>query len=137
MDVNQLFPKKYACGADLNGKPATLTILRVAPEKMRPGPGSPETTKYVVYFENAKKAVILNRTLAFQIAAALGEPDTDRWTGKAITLYPENCVVAGTPRIAIRARAAAPQPVATPAPNGNGNQPQPQHANWKARNNEQ
>jgi len=105
--VDSMFPRKYASGGDLKGKSITLEIARVVSEKMRPGPGAPETAKFVVYFVGAGKGVILNRTLANQIASALGSDETDAWAGQRIELYPESLVVAGTPRIAIRARAAA------------------------------
>lgn len=121
MKVKEMFPRKYATGQDLNGKAATLTIARLSAEKMRPGPGAPEESKWVLYFENAKKGVILNRTLANQIAEALGSDDTDEWPGLPITLYPEAMNVAGKARIAIRARAPEPAPA---SPSAGEKQPQ-------------
>ena len=116
MKLRDMFPRKYASGADFNGKPATLVIASVRAEKMRPQPGAPEQTKYVVYFENATKGVILSRTLAYQIADITGSEETADWTGKKITLHPLPMMVAGKRRIAIRAR----KPAA-----GNGTAPPP------------
>ena len=104
MKIDQRFPRKYATGADLQGKAATLTIARMQPEQMRPGPGAPTQTKYVIYFSEAQKGVILNRTLANQIADITGSQDTDDWAGQRVTLYPQPMKVAGKDRIAIRAR---------------------------------
>lgn len=112
--VDELFPNKYLKGEDLKGHAATVRIVRVAPEKMRPDSRAAEETKHVVYFEGKQKGLILgSKTLFNQIVAATGEPDTDNWPGKAITIYPESMVVAKKPRVAIRARGA------------NGTQPAP------------
>lgn len=98
MKVSQMFPNKYATGEDLQGRARALTITAVKPEEMR------GERKWIVYFEGAGKGVILSRTLAQQIAAAVGSDDTDLWRGKTVELYPEKINVAGQPRTAIRAR---------------------------------
>jgi hypothetical protein len=105
MKISDMFPRKYATGEDLQGKALMLTIAAVKAEKMTPQPGSPPVDKYVIYFQEAKKGIVLNRTLAQQIASIHG-PETDDWTGKRITIYPVPMTVAGKHRIAIRARAA-------------------------------
>jgi len=118
MKLSEMYPKKYATGEDLNGRPVTLTISHVRAEKMRPNAGAQEETKYVVYFDGAHKGVVMSKTLAGQIAQAVGSDDTDLWPGKPVVLYPETVNVAGTPRVAIRARKPAPaaQATQTPAP---------------------
>jgi hypothetical protein len=50
--------------------------------------------------------VVLHKTITNQIAAALGEPDTDNWPGKQVVLYPELVNVGREQVTAIRARAA-------------------------------
>lgn len=106
MKVSVLFPKKYACGADLRGKPATMTISRVEIVQMRPRASAPMENKAVVYFEGAKKGVILSsQKLAYQIAEIACTEEMNDWPGTRVTLYPEPMNVAGQPRIAIRARA--------------------------------
>jgi len=111
MRVDDIFPSKYATGADLQNKAVTVVIDKAQPEKMRPSPGAQEEQKWVLYVAGGKKGIVLSRTLARQIASATGEQDTDKWAGKRVVLFPEPMVVCGKPRIAIRARAAA---------NGNG-----------------
>lgn len=106
MKLREMYPKRYATGEDLQGKAVTVTISRVEKEKMRAGPGKPELEKWVIYFQETKKGVVMSRTLAQQIAKAVGSDDTDEWTGKRVTLFPEPLVVAGEPRIVVRARAA-------------------------------
>lgn len=104
MRVQEMYPRRYASGEDLKGRPVKVTIARVQQEEMRPGGGSP-VKKWVIYFRDAQRGVILSRTLAYQIAEALGEDDTSNWPGRRIVLYPVPMTVAGRPVTAIRARA--------------------------------
>jgi len=106
MKLSKMFPRRYATGADFDGKAFTLTVSKVTSEKMRPQPNAPEIDKWVIYFNETQKGVVLNRTLAYQIAEILGSDDTDHWTGQKITLYPQPMTVAGKKVSAIRARAA-------------------------------
>lgn len=104
MNVNQMFPSKYVRGAELAG-PVTVTIDHLAQEEVwRPGEGKAQAV--VMYCQNAKRGVVLNRVLALQIAEAVGEPDTDAWQGKRVVLYPAPMTVAGRAVVAIRARKA-------------------------------
>lgn len=107
MNINAMFPRKYAVGMDLKG-PVTLAISHIEKEKMTP-PGGKPTEKFVIYFIGANRGVVLSRTLAEQIAEATGSQDTDVWTGKKITLYPETVLVCGLDRVAIRARRPEPE----------------------------
>jgi hypothetical protein len=113
MNVNKMFPSRYATGADLNGKSHTLVIARIAEEEMRPQPTAAPVKKFVLYFKNAQKGIILSRTLTDQIAAVLGQ-ETEEWTGKKITIYAVPLRVAGKDRLAIRAK--APIDGTTPVP---------------------
>ncbi len=107
MKLNDLFPCKYATGEDLAGKSVTLTISHLRLEKMIPTPGTAPVEKWVVFFKEAQKGIVLSKTLAFQISKAVGSEDTDDWVGKKVVLYPEPVNVAGYTRTAIRARAVA------------------------------
>lgn len=106
MNVNQAFPSKYLSGCELQG-PVKVTIASVKEEELeRPGVG--KVTGYILYVEKASKGVILSRTLALQIAAAVGEPDMSKWDGRQVVLFGVPMMVGGMPRVAIRARAVAP-----------------------------
>jgi hypothetical protein len=111
MKVQDIFPTKYAGGEDLQGKAWTVTIDSVEFELMRPSPHSPEVEKPVLYTREGRKGFVMGRTLALQIAEALGEDDTDRWQGRKIVIYPEPMIVAGEARVAVRARAVAEEAV--------------------------
>jgi hypothetical protein len=105
MKLSDMFPRKYASGADLNGHSPTLIISHIEKESMSPQPGKTPELKFVIYFDKASKGIILSRTLAEQIAAIVKEDDTDKWIGKKITLFAQPMKVAGKDRIAIRAKA--------------------------------
>jgi len=60
--------------------------------------------KFLLWFTETPRGVILTRPLALQLAEFLGD-DTATWKDPKITLYPEPMNVAGRPCVAIRARA--------------------------------
>ena len=104
MKLSQMFPKRYATGEDFQGKALTLTITKICREKMHPQVNAPEVEKWVIYFKETQKGIILGRILAYQIGEVFKEDDTDCWIGKRITLFPQPMNVAGRKVIAIRAR---------------------------------
>ena len=99
MKIDQAFPRKYATGSDLNGRPHRVTIESLKWEPMR------GENKLVAYFTGHEKGIVLNRTLFEQIAAATGQDDSDNWPGCTIEIFPVPLTVAGQDRIGIRARA--------------------------------
>lgn len=80
MKISQAFPSKYLSSHDLNGMEATLTISNVAMEVMG------QEQKPVVYFQEAGKGMVLNKTNANTIAQMYGD-DTEGWLGKQIILF--------------------------------------------------
>lgn len=84
MNVNQLFPSKWVKAHDLNGKRVPVTIQRVSVEEVQGDTGKENVP--AVWFKGATKALLMNKTIAMQIAALHG-PETDDWTGKRVTLY--------------------------------------------------
>ena len=106
MNVNEMFPSRYISGADLNGKVWTLAIREVMAEPMFDARAKKRVDKYVIYFERAHKGVILNRTMAEQIAAALGADEVTQWTGKKISLYAETVTAFGGQHVVVRFRKA-------------------------------
>lgn len=106
MNIRDMYPKKYASGEDLEGRAVNVTISGISKERMTP-PGSAPVEKYVIFFRETQRGVVLSRILAEQIATITGFDDTDKWPGQVVTLYPESITVAGKKRVVIRARAAA------------------------------
>ena len=107
MKLNNMFPRKYAIGADLNGQSVTVTVKSLSIDKLSPHPGQPPMDRFILFFDETQKGVILSRTLAEQIASILHSDDTEKWIGKKIMLYPQPLTVAGKSRVAIRAKKPA------------------------------
>lgn len=107
MKLNNMFPRKYASGADLNGQSVTVTVQSMTIDKLSPHPGQPPMDRYILHFAETQKGVILSRTLTEQIASILHSDDTEEWIGRKITLFPQPLTVAGKSRIAIRAKKPA------------------------------
>jgi hypothetical protein len=103
MNINIIYPRKYAIGQDIDGKQPTLAIRAVTLEQM----GEAHDKKPVIWFTGAKKGVVLNKTMARAIADMYG-PETDNWTGKYVTLYTEAVRAFGEDHIAIRVKAPRP-----------------------------
>lgn len=83
---NQMFPSKYLKAEDFKGRgDVLLTIRRVDLEEIDPDDAT--ICKPVVYFQEEKKGLILNKTNWTMIEEVTGEADCDNWVGKQITLY--------------------------------------------------
>ena len=100
MKISEIYPRRFARGSDLKG-PATVTIKEITQEELHPA-GRP-VKKFVLWFTETPRGVILTRPLALQLAEILGD-DTTSWKDQKITLYPEPMKVAGRSCVAIRAR---------------------------------
>jgi hypothetical protein len=100
MKISELYPRRFARGSDLKG-PATVTIKEITQEELHPA-GRP-VMKFVLWFTETPRGVILTRPLALQLAEILGD-DTATWKDQKITLYPEPMNIAGRACVAIRAR---------------------------------
>jgi hypothetical protein len=83
-----MFPSKYVCGDDLKGKPFVLTIDRIKREEMFDVQTQKKTHKWVLYFKDAHKGVLLGKTQAKEIAEAVGSQNSDDWVGSKVEMYP-------------------------------------------------
>ena len=81
MNINNVFPSKYLKAADLQSREFTLRIASIRLEDI-----GDDDQKPVLYFENAKKGLVLNKTNANNCVVLYGA-ETDGWIGKPITLY--------------------------------------------------
>jgi hypothetical protein len=80
-DYRVMFPSRFVRHQDLGGKEVTVIIKSVKQEDMGQGDLKP-----IVYFRNASKGLVLNKTNGDAIADAYGF-DTDDWVGKPIELF--------------------------------------------------
>jgi hypothetical protein len=103
---DDVFPSKYLKASDLNGKPVVVTIKEASMEKLKNGNGE-EETKTVLYFEKAKKGLILNRTNWDKIADITGEDDSDNWPSHRVEMFPTTTEMKGKEVDCIRIRKPA------------------------------
>lgn len=97
MRIDAAFPSDYIKAADLNGTPRTLQMSHVAIEKV----GNEQ--KPVLYFRNAKKGLVLNKTNSNVISQAYGV-DTEEWIEREIELFETMAEFNGKQVPAIRVR---------------------------------
>lgn len=102
MFKTDLFP--YIDGLSLIGKKVNQTMSHVNQEKLPNGKGG-EEMKYVLYFKETKKGLVLNKTNVKRIIKIAGSDDTDDWKGKTICLYAEKVKAFGETHDAVRVSA--------------------------------
>lgn len=81
-NIHELFPKRYLDVTDLGDKQYTLIMDEVRIEEM----GKDRKRNPVLYFKNAKKGLVLNRTNGEIIGKLYGD-QTGLWRDRRITLY--------------------------------------------------
>lgn len=126
MDIKKMFPNKYLSGDDLGGRSLSVKIARITSEEMpakrdyaddADDAGKPALeTKWVIYFDGKNAGRVLNKTVAGQIAEALGEPDTDKWIGRWVDVYPVWIRAFGKRKNVVHFRRATKIPAEKPAP---------------------
>lgn len=112
-DISQLSKSNYLKRADVQ-RPMLVTIKDVVQEQMKDEHGQPES-KWVIYFLEQERGMVLNKTNAELIALFTKERNTDNWTGHKVVLYDDPTISFGGKLVGgIRVRAprqpAAPQP---------------------------
>ena len=125
--VSQMFPSKFLQAGDIEGQSFALTVSRLIQEDVNDG-----EKKWIIYFNEAQKGLVLNRTNANALEFLYGG-DSDAWIGKSIILFTEMTSYMGKPCLGIRMRGpdvsaqpavqaplAQPTTEPSPAPAGNG-----------------
>lgn len=108
MNINSAFPSSYLKAADLQGRAVRVQIADCVIQPLDDG------DKPLVHFIGKDRGLILNKTNAGILAAALGE-ETDEWRGQYVELYPDRVMFQGKMVECVRVRAARERP-ATPPP---------------------
>jgi len=97
---------EWLSGIDLNGRTVTVVIAGVE-EVSVPEPRTGRAVRKVaVAFRGARKRLLLNATNAKALAKLFGL-ETDAWTGKGVTLAPENVRAFGGEHCVVRVAGAA------------------------------
>jgi hypothetical protein len=125
--VMKMFERDYIHAADLDEKERVLVIERVEQGALDTHSKTKKKMP-IVYFKGAKKGLGINVTNAKTLIALYG-PHTEKWIGKAITIYP---TTTDSPEgrvdcIRIRQRAPEPRAVAPRQAAGAKQEPQPAH----------
>ena len=97
MNIHQAYPKVFLTAEGFAEQ--TLTIKGVAMEPLG------DVQKPVLRFKEIATGFVINK-LCGGILAKLFGPDTDRWTGRRVTLYPTTTDFRGRQVPAIRVKAA-------------------------------
>ena len=84
MKVSDVY-ETYLRAADLQ-KPVQVQISEVAIKTFNDQKTGEEQRKIVLHFAGAKKTMVLNKTQARAVAAAVGSDDLDGWPGRAVVL---------------------------------------------------
>jgi hypothetical protein len=85
MKIGQMIGGKYLKKEDCD--PAIMGIIERFEEENVAMPDQPEDKKWVMYFENIEKGLVMNTTNLQLAAIAFGTQETDDWIGKQIVLY--------------------------------------------------
>ena len=118
MKIGEMMPSKYLKKEDI-GRGSLVTIKELARANVAMD-GEPAENKYVLYFNEFEKPLVLNSTNIHLCAQVCGSEDTDDWIGKRLVLYTDPNVSFGGKLIGgLRVRAPRQQataPVALPPP---------------------
>ncbi len=106
MRMRDALPGRYLSGDDLDEE-VIVTIDRVVMKSFRDPRTRVETRKPVMYFQRAKRGLIVNRTNWRTVADLYGD-ESDNWTGKRIVLAPAMVDAYGKQTKAVRVRPTRP-----------------------------
>lgn len=108
--MGAMFPSKWLTAADLNDADLTVTIRACTYEEV-----TEKDKKWVLWFEETGKGMVLNKTNSKMIVQLLLSDDTDEWVGRQITLFPTQVDYEGNQVDAIRVRKKLPAAGRKPA----------------------
>lgn len=117
-NINEMQNSNYLKASDFDLKGTTLTIRTVQEETL--GSGKDAKDKWVIYFEEQEKGLVLNVTNMNMIAELHGD-ETDDWEGKQVVLYRTKAEYQGKRVDAVRVKDEVPvvarkgKPTAAPA----------------------
>ncbi len=101
--MGAMFPSKWLAAGDLDDADLTVTITGCSEEQV-----TPADRKWVLWFDETDKGMVLNKTNSKMIAQLLLSDDTDEWIGRQIILFPTQVDFQGDQVDAIRVRKKLP-----------------------------
>jgi hypothetical protein len=86
-EFDDIYGSKYLSVADLHGEQIKRRIAKVETTELK-GKDGASKKRYVMYFNNVEKPLVVNKTNATKMASALGK-DSSAWIGTMVELYSE------------------------------------------------
>jgi hypothetical protein len=86
MKVSELSQSNYLKKEDVT-PPVLVTISKVVQEKIKDIRTGKENERWVMYFEELEKGLILNVTQGQQLQGITGSDDSDDWIGGRVVLW--------------------------------------------------
>ena len=117
MKIGQMMAGKYLKKEDCD--PPMMVVIDRFEEENVAREDQPEDMKWVMYFKDNEKGLVMNSTNLQLAAIAFGTQETDEWIGRSLVLYHDpNVSFAGKLVGGIRVRAPKGQkkPVKSPDP---------------------
>jgi hypothetical protein len=105
--TSEMYPSRFLKASDFEDGDRALTIADIRSERV--GQGAQADDKWVLFFKEEEKGLVLNKTNTTIIAKLYGD-DTDDWFGKPVTLYATEVQFKDDMVDAIRVRSKAPRP---------------------------
>jgi hypothetical protein len=102
--IGDMYPSKWLKASDCEDEDLVVTIDRVVEEEI----GQQRDLKWVLYFKELDKGLVLNKTNTTTIAKLWGD-NTDDWEGCQVTLYATEVQFQGDMVEAIRVRSKPPK----------------------------
>lgn len=86
MKISEMVPSSYLKQADFDENGIIVTVDRIEQQNVARDDDPPEN-KYIVFFREYEKGMVLNTTNINGLAKACDSEDTDHWPGKEVVVY--------------------------------------------------
>jgi len=111
--ISEMTESKFLKQSDIDEDGTVLTVKRLGRENVARD-DEPEEQKWILYFKEVAKGMVLNVTNIQLMALACASEDTDDWVGQSVTIYVDHSVSFGGKLVGgLRVR---PKPKTKPAP---------------------
>lgn len=84
--ISEMLPSSYLKQTDFDEAGFIVTVATISQKNVARDDEAPEM-KWIVYFQEFEKGMVLNSTNIQALAKACGSDDTDDWAGKQVVVY--------------------------------------------------
>lgn len=84
--ISEMLPSSYLKQSDFDENGFIVTVKNIEHKNVARD-DEPEENKWIVYFSEYEKGMVLNSTNIQALGKACGSDDTDDWTGKEVIVY--------------------------------------------------